>query len=80
MRSVIRFFKRLFGVAEVNLEHILADFRATIADLGKHVDLHVAKSSEHALAEVTARDAKEVALAAAAKADAIRIKLGNLIS
>lgn len=79
MRKVIRFFKRLFRRAERNLDTILADFQATIDDLGRHVDANLADVTKHAMAELTARDAKDAARAASAKADAIRLKMAALI-
>lgn len=54
MRKVNRFLKRLFRRAERSLDTILADFQATIDDLGRHVDAHLADAG-YAGAEINAR-------------------------
>ena len=74
------FFKRLLGIAEVDLSNILASFHRTVADLEAHVDLHraVAKAKEEE-AKVATKLAAEAA-AAAAKATGIAYNIRLLLN
>jgi hypothetical protein len=74
------FFKRLLGIAEVDLSNILASFHRTVADLEAHVDFHravaKAKEEEAKLATKLAADAS----AAAAKATGIAYNIRLLLN
>lgn len=87
MNRFVTWLHNLFGIAEHEIEPILAGFKNTLARLEKHVDLHSAKADAHDIEaerlryEAQKQDAMAEAVAVKAnEADVVRAKIAALIS
>lgn len=87
MTKIIAWLKNVLGLAEHEIEPILAGFKNTLARLEKHIDLHNTKSDEHDIEaerlrfEAQKQDAlAEAAAVKANEADVVRAKIAALIS